>query len=52
MLARPSVESMVNDPLFELPTMSSTELQSYMNEAMMPHVPVHEEDLDSSYEAS
>ena len=49
MLARPSVESMLTDPMFDLPIMSGDELQAFMEEAMMPHIEA--EDLDSSYEA-
>eukprot|EP00619_Florenciella_sp_RCC1007_P014613 CAMPEP_0205921946 /NCGR_PEP_ID=MMETSP1325-20131115/13686_1 /ASSEMBLY_ACC=CAM_ASM_000708 /TAXON_ID=236786 /ORGANISM="Florenciella sp., Strain RCC1007" /LENGTH=417 /DNA_ID=CAMNT_0053289881 /DNA_START=29 /DNA_END=1282 /DNA_ORIENTATION=+ len=51
MLARPSVESMLADPLFEQQILSGPELRAYMEEAMIPHLKPEETDLDSSFEA-
>lgn len=48
MLARPSVRSMLDSPLFDLPRLSAGELREHMEEMMAPHSPAI--DLDSSYE--
>jgi len=47
MLARPSTDSMLADPLFELPSMTSAELSGFMEHAMSTK---DEDFLDSSYE--